>query len=73
MFTTTRDNWLAIRLLELKWEFTQVIIRSLHELKHLDQQRLSPRQRLTGPYSVNTLLLQQRGNQYATTEDVEEN
>jgi hypothetical protein len=66
MFNTTRDNWLAIRSLALKWGFTQVIIRSLHELRHLDRLRLSPQQcqrqslSLTGPYFVNTLQLQQR-------------
>jgi hypothetical protein len=72
-FTTTRDNWLAIRSLALKWEFTQVIVRSLLELKHLDRRRLSPRRRLTGPYFVNTLQLQQQGGQHTATEDVEEN
>jgi len=79
-FTTTRDNWLAIRSLALKWGFTQVIVRSLHELKHLDRLRLSSRRRqsfnLTSPYFVNTVQLQQLGNQHvqaAITEDVEEN
>jgi hypothetical protein len=79
MFSTTRDNWLAIRMLALKWEFTQVIIRSLHELKHFDRRHFSPQQRqslsLTGPHFVNTLQLQQSGNQYiwtAITEDDEE-
>ena len=43
-FTTTRDNWLAIRSLALKWGFTQVIVRSLHELKHLDRLCLSSQQ-----------------------------
>jgi hypothetical protein len=79
-FTTTRDNWLAIRSLALKWGFTQVKIRSLLELKHLDRRRLSPHQRqslsLTGPSFVNTLQLLQRGNLHvrtAMTEDDEEN
>src|ERR1700678_3961263 len=79
-FTTTRDNWLAIRSLALKWGFTQVIIRSLHKLKHLDRLRLSPLQRqslsLTSPHSVNTSHLQQTGDQHVhptLTEDVEEN
>ena len=79
-FTTTRDNWLAIRSLALKWGFTQVIVRSLHELKHLDRLRLSSRRRqsfnLTSPYFVNTVQLQLLGNQHvkaAITEDVEEN
>src|ERR1700678_2008080 len=80
MFTTTRDNWLAIRSLALKWGFTQVIIRSLHELKHLDRLRLSPLQRqslsLTSPHFVNTSHLQQTGDRHVQTtltEDVEEN
>src|SRR5271168_3034620 len=65
-FTTTRDNWLAIRSLALKWGFTQVIIRSLHELKHLDRLHLSPLPRqsfsLTSPHFVNTSHLQQMGD-----------
>src|SRR6202522_4619928 len=79
-FTTTRDNWLAIRSLALKWGFTQVIIRSLHELKHLNRQHLSPLQRqslsLTSPHSMNTSHLQQTGDRHVQatlTEDVEEN
>src|ERR1700678_1959889 len=79
-FTTTRDNWLAIRLLALKWGFTQVIIRSLHELKHLDRLRLASQRRqsfnLTSPYSVNTSHLQQTGDRHVQTtltNDVEEN
>src|SRR6202522_3611914 len=79
-FTTTRDNWLAIRSLALKWGFTQVIIRSLHVLKHLDRLRLSPLQRqslsLTSPHFVNTSHLQQTGERHVQatlTEDVEEN
>src|ERR1700678_2278932 len=67
-FTTTRDNWLAIRSLALKWGFTQVIIRSLLELKHLDRLRLSSRRRqsfnLASPHFVNTVQLQQLGNQH---------
>src|ERR1700678_1849088 len=59
MFTTTRDNWLAIRSSALKWEFTQVIVRSFHELKHLDRLCLSSRRRqslnLASPYFVNTV------------------
>src|SRR5271168_2261068 len=76
-FTTTRDNWLAIRSLALKWGFTQVIVRSLHELKHINRQRLSSQQRQSfnpaSPYLVNTVQLQQRGNQHvqaAITVDV---
>jgi hypothetical protein len=79
-FTTTRDNWLAIRSLALKWGFTQVIVRSLHELKHLDRLRLPTRRRqsfdLACPYVVNTAQLQQPGEQHmpaAMTKDVEEN
>ena len=79
-FTTTRDNWLAIRSLALKWGFTQVIIRSLHELKHLDRLRLAPLQRqplsLASPHFVNTSHLQQTGDRHVPatlTEDVEEN
>src|SRR5271168_4837897 len=78
-FTTTRDNWLAIRSLALKWGFTQVIVRSIHELKHLNRLRLSSRRRqsfnLASPHVVNTVQLQQLGNQHvqvAITEDVEE-
>ena len=44
-FTTTRDNWLALKSLVLKWGFTQVIVRSLHELKHLDRQCFPSQQR----------------------------
>jgi hypothetical protein len=79
-FTTTRDNWLAIRSLALKWGFTQVIVRSLHELKHLDRLRLSSRRQQSSnpasPYFVNTARLQQLGNQHVQatiTEDIEEN
>ena len=67
-FTTTRDNWLAIRSLALKWGFTQVIVRSLLELKHLDRLRLSSRRQqsfnLASPHFVNTVQLQQLGNQH---------
>src|ERR1700678_1333795 len=79
-FTTTRDNWLAIRSLALKWRLTQVIVRSLHELKHLNRLRLSSQRRqsfnLASPHFVNTAQLQQLGNQHvqaAITEDGEEN
>src|SRR6202522_3506671 len=41
-FTTTRDNWLAIRSLALKWEFPQVIVSNLLKLKPLDRRQLSP-------------------------------
>src|ERR1700678_1417157 len=79
-FTTTRDNWLTIRSLALKWGFTQVIVRSLHELKHLDRQHFPSQQRQsfnpTSPCLVNRVQLQQRGNQHvqaAIPVDVEEN
>src|ERR1700678_2876475 len=80
MFTTTRDNWLTIRSLALNWGFAQVIVRSLHELKHLDRQRLPSQLRQSfnpaSPYLVNRVQLQQRGNQHvqaAMPVDVEEN
>src|SRR6202789_4089436 len=79
-FTTTRDNWLTIRSLALKWGFTQVIVRSLHELKHLDRQRFPSQQRqplsLTNSHFMNTSHLQQTGDRHVPatlTEDVEEN
>jgi hypothetical protein len=41
-FFTTRDGWQAIKKLALKWCFTRIMIRALHELQHFDQHRFSP-------------------------------
>src|SRR5271168_1979549 len=61
VFTTTRDSWQAIRSLALKWCFTQIMVKSLYELKHFDQQCFTPYQRqllsTNSAYFVNTLQL----------------
>ena len=72
-FTSTRDNWLAIRSLALKWHFTQVIVRSLHEIKHFNRQRQSLG--LAQPHFVNVMHPQRQRNQFSPltrTDDDEE-
>jgi hypothetical protein len=67
-FTTSRDGWVTLRSLALKWRFNDVITRSLSELRHFDQRRFAPHQRQlldhNGPHFVNNMFLQRWKNSH---------